>query len=89
MHPPPFQDVEAAAAASKRLRSRGERERDAEIAKQAAALEDVAEADEFSTWAKKEDAFTRHQWQPIRRVLRRPHCRGFPVSNRTAVIAYS
>lgn len=66
VYPPSIQDVEAAAAASKRLRNRGERERDAEIAKQAAALEDVAEGDEFSTWAKKEDALTRHQWQPIR-----------------------
>ncbi|CAM9193049.1 unnamed protein product, partial [Hapterophycus canaliculatus] len=59
-------DVKAAAAASWRLRNRGTRERDAELARQAAVLEDVPEGDVFSIWAKKEDGLTRKQWQPLR-----------------------
>jgi len=59
------QDVEAAAAASKLLRSRGARERDAEMMKQAAVLEHVPEGDVFSVWAKTEDEMTRDQWQPL------------------------
>lgn len=60
------QDVEAAAVASKRLRSRGARERDAEKAKQAAVLNHVPEGDVFSRWAETEDALSRDQWQPLR-----------------------
>ncbi|CAM9382705.1 unnamed protein product, partial [Ectocarpus fasciculatus] len=61
-------DVEVAAAASKRLRYRGAREREAEIAKQAAVLQDVPEGDVFSDWAKAEDEMTQHQWQPVRSI---------------------
>lgn len=61
-----MQDVEAAAAASKRLRRRGARERDAELEKQAAVLEDVPDGDPFSGWARSEDGMTLHQWQPLR-----------------------
>lgn len=63
------QNVEVAAAASKRLRYRGAREREAEIAKQAAVLQDVPEGDVFSDWAKAEDEMTQHQWQPVRSVV--------------------
>lgn len=60
------QDVEAAAVASRRLRSQGARERDAEIAKQDAVLNQVPEGDAFSVWAKTEDDMSRDQWQPLR-----------------------
>lgn len=63
------QNVEVAAAASKRLRYRGARERDAEMAKQAAVLQDVPEGDVFSEWAKAEDEMTQRQWQPLRSVV--------------------
>eukprot|EP00903_Cladosiphon_okamuranus_P019261 g17707.t2 len=59
-------DVEAAAVASRRLRSQGALERDAEIAKQAAVLNRVPEGDVFSVWAKTEDDMSRDQWQPLR-----------------------
>eukprot|EP00752_Nemacystus_decipiens_P004418 g4034.t1 len=59
-------DVEAAAVASKLSRSRGARERDAEMAKQAAVLNHVPEGDAFSLWAKIEDGMSRDQWQPLR-----------------------
>ncbi|CAM9923452.1 unnamed protein product, partial [Ectocarpus sp. 13 AM-2016] len=61
-------NVEVAAAASKRLRYRGARERDAEMAKQAAVLQDVPEGDVFSEWAKAEDEMTQRQWQPLRSI---------------------
>lgn len=61
-----IQGVKAAAAASRHLRNRVTRERDADLARQAAVLDDVTEGDVFSTWAKKEDGQTRGQWQPLR-----------------------
>lgn len=61
-----IQDVQAAAAASRRMWNRGAQERDAELARQAAVLDDVPEGDVFSIWAKKEDGLTRDQWQPLR-----------------------
>ncbi|CAM9862345.1 unnamed protein product, partial [Scytosiphon promiscuus] len=59
-------DVQAATAASRRQRHRGTQERDAELARQAAVLEDVPNGDAFSIWAKKEDELMRGQWQPLR-----------------------
>ncbi|CAM9346697.1 unnamed protein product [Ectocarpus sp. 4 AP-2014] len=61
-------NVEMAAAASKRLRYRGARERDAEMAKQSAVLQDVPEGDVYSEWAKAEDERTQRQWQPLRSI---------------------